>query len=1071
MHSAGGRWRPWSGGRRAAYWLVVITIAGCARGAPHSPHQILARPHARFDEPSFADTGSRAILAAALNYPARTAQPVPPVSLTATDGTGLSLTVFEARAVIEGPLAFTELRMTFENPGDRVLEGRFAVALPAGAAISRLAMRGERGWHEAEVVERQLARQVYEDFLHQKQDPALLEKEAGNEYRARVFPIAPRGTKEIIVSYSHELAAAHARYRLPLKGLPRIERLRVTALVAADARSGSYRRVESDQRDVVPKADFEVPGVASAAGLESGELVVLRVKPSFAAQAERIDAITVLFDTSASRAIGFAEAVARLGRLIEQLKTLHGPELRLVVATFDHSVTPVFDGRVRDFGAGQLEAVLARRPLGASNLEKALEWLGREGASRRAVIVGDMIPTAGQTEPAALGAVAARLSTSVDRLDVLLAGGIHDPELARRLAHENLSQAGAVLDAELSEHELAQRLSLPTRSKILLGVRGARWTWPEKLDGVQPGDEILVYAVLGGTPKLRPRSAVVTLQGPLQQTLELPLRAAPRPLLERALAGAEIARLTAQRDRLGVHNGVESQRVREAIVSASSRHRVLSDFTALLVLETEEDYARYRIDRRALVDILSVGETGIEVQRGRELVVAASHSQHSKKAKGLSPSVRSDAVRRPTQSASRERAAPPAPAEKPKPSINRAADGRADQAYGYEFADDPTPASAPAQPAAVEQNDSTSLRRWPAAPPAPATGVDAMQPAQQPPMVPAPLAEPGSLGRSSALREGPPALSGPFAEVARLIRARDSERAVVTALKWRIRAPDDVMALVALGEALEAHGNLVLAARAYGSIIDLFPARADLRRFAGERLDRLERWAGGLAADAYAKALEQRPDHLSGYRLLAFALVRQNRFDRAFDTLERGLGRAFPPDRFAGGKDLLREDLGLVAAAWLRRDPVRRAEVERRLGAASAALATVPSLRFVLYWETDANDVDFHVEDGRGNHAFYGEPWLASGGQLLADVTTGYGPELFAIPGKPSAFPYRLGIHYYSRGPMGYGMGKVEVIEHDGQGRLRFADLPFVVMNDGAYIDLGAIPGPLFSREQPNRLR
>ncbi len=44
---------------------------------------------------------------------------------------------------------------------------------------------------------------------------------------------------------------------------------------------------------------------------------------------------------------------------------------------------------------------------------------------------------------------------------------------------------------------------------------------------------------------------------------------------------------------------------------------------------------------------------------------------------------------------------------------------------------------------------------------------------------------------------------------------------------------------------------------------------------------------------------------------------------------------------------------------------------------------------------------------------------------------------------------------------MGYGMGKLQVIQHDGQGALRFADRPFVVMNDKAYAELGQVKGPL----------
>ena len=115
----------------------------------------------------------------------------------------------------------------------------------------------------------------------------------------------------------------------------------------------------------------------------------------------------------------------------------------------------------------------------------------------------------------------------------------------------------------------------------------------------------------------------------------------------------------------------------------------------------------------------------------------------------------------------------------------------------------------------------------------------------------------------------------------------------------------------------------------------------------------------------------------------------------------------------------------------------------------------------MLVWETDANDVDFHIRDGKGGHASYRQKQLFSGGELYADVTTGYGPECFTIEGPPQAYPYRLQIHYYSRGPMGYGMGKLEVVEHDGTGGLKFEERPFVVMNDHAFVDLGEVRGPL----------
>ena len=60
-------------------------------------------------------------------------------------------------------------------------------------------------------------------------------------------------------------------------------------------------------------------------------------------------------------------------------------------------------------------------------------------------------------------------------------------------------------------------------------------------------------------------------------------------------------------------------------------------------------------------------------------------------------------------------------------------------------------------------------------------------------------------------------------------------------------------------------------------------------------------------------------------------------------------------------------------------------------------------------------------------------------------------------PGSRRAAPYRLQAHYYSRGPMGYRMGLVQVVEHDGQGGLRVEPRPFLVMTDQAMVELGTV--------------
>lgn len=69
-------------------------------------------------------------------------------------------------------------------------------------------------------------------------------------------------------------------------------------------------------------------------------------------------------------------------------------------------------------------------------------------------------------------------------------------------------------------------------------------------------------------------------------------------------------------------------------------------------------------------------------------------------------------------------------------------------------------------------------------------------------------------------------------------------------------------------------------------------------------------------------------------------------------------------------------------------------------------------------------------------------------------MTTGYGPEAFVVRGPRAARSRRYAIeaHYYARGPMGYGMGTLAIVEHDGEGGLSFEERPFVVMRDKAAI-------------------
>jgi len=1054
--------------------------------------------------------------------PARPGELAAPWSLTASDGSGLQLTRVDARAVVDGPLAFTELHLYFHNPEARTREGTFSIALPERAAVSRFAMESDGRFLEAEVVEKQRARQVYEDFLHRKQDPALLEKAEGNQFSARVFPIPARADKHLVISYSQEVAPGH--YALPLRGLARSERIDVRVQVRG--RTGGVVEQTLSERDWTPDRDavVDATSVGAPAAIAAGELAAARVRVELPDAAAPPASLTILVDTSASRALGFAAQARAIHQLVDELARAYGGALPVQVIAFDQGTAPLYSGRADRIGNIEV-ALAAHGALGASDLGQALRWLADHAPGSRVVVVTDGVVTAGAAADA-LPELARRLAGhGVDRIDVALTGGIRDDAAAIAIARAGLAHPGAVLDLDRGAAEVAHRIGLTVRTEIPVGVEGARWVFPRAIDAAQAGDEVTVFV------RRDPQAQQLALAVGGVRTVMAPVGVTPA-LLGRAVAAAEIAELDHQ---LAAVTGAAADRLRGDIVQRSIAARVVSSQTSMLVLESDADYARYGIARTALADILAIGPSGVELlHRAAPPVQIAAPADsrpllprkvavHRAPADGAQDKAEARAQKADEKQADekqdekveKEKATGKLEATREEIRLEldeaRQPGGITDERRRHALRAQaevavqeapPAPEPAPADPGtswggtsgrvitggaagvALEGSATESPLRpdrpRAAAPrPAPPAAVSPPPP-PPPPLASSPAA---SLQRRRAAEvardangsadsgdEGGiadadddglaghrrlPALRGPLAEIERALAAGSVDRALAAARAWHDRAPGDVLALIGLGDALEARHDLDTAARVYGSIIDLYPARADFRRFAGERLERVGKAQRALIIDTYRRAVEQRPDHLTGHRLLAYALVRDGQYAAAFAAILDGIDRRYPENRFAGAERVLAEDVGMIGAAYLAHVPGKRDEVMAQLDRRGIALPTRPSTRFLLYWETDGNDVDFHIRDARGGHAWYGHRQLGSGGELYADITTGYGPECFAIPGSPHAGPYRLSINYFSQGPMGYGMGLLQVQTFDGRGNLGFEDRPYVIMTDQAFVDLG----------------
>ena len=449
-----------------------------------------------------------------------------PIRMTSSRGIPLRLAKLEIGGVLEDPLAFTELRMVFENPEPKSLTGELEIELPVGAKVTRFASRDGDVWREAEVLERKAPVSV--ESLQVRTDPQLNDGVAGQVFRATIPNIEGRARQEVVISYAEAFDQAGDEYRVRLRGLAKVPKLTANVLItetwddpstSPDER-GTKDVIELDRSGQLNEEDLVVQLSAERqTGVRHGKMVVARVNPLSHDHRDPMHGLTVLFDTSASRAVDFEEQVGRLEALLDSITRFEGGHLPVRVVAFDQAYRVTYEGPIGDFGPQDARRLRERKPLGASNLEAAIEFVGahQQVGFNRVLLLSDGVATAGRTERASLEAAVNRLQdVGVVRFDV-----VTDGTLANRRVLERISTAlprhGLVLDAATDSEELTRRLArtvtercsdrragrqmalprAPRRGAVLgrgVGVRGDR-SRPE------PGDSLQQRARQGPGPR------------------------------------------------------------------------------------------------------------------------------------------------------------------------------------------------------------------------------------------------------------------------------------------------------------------------------------------------------------------------------------------------------------------------------------------------------------------------------------------------------------------------------------------------------------------------------------------
>src|SRR5947208_1951359 len=135
------------------------------------------------------------------------AQNIPPALMVEENNhtTPLAVSKVDVDVRILGFIAETRMTVVFLNRLNRPVAGDLYFPLPVGSTVSGYALDVNSAMVDGVGVDKDKGRQVFEKETRKGVDPGLVEWTKGNHFKTRVFPIPPRGTRTVRVSYVSEI--------------------------------------------------------------------------------------------------------------------------------------------------------------------------------------------------------------------------------------------------------------------------------------------------------------------------------------------------------------------------------------------------------------------------------------------------------------------------------------------------------------------------------------------------------------------------------------------------------------------------------------------------------------------------------------------------------------------------------------------------------------------------------------------------------------------------------------------------------------------------------------------------
>jgi Flp pilus assembly protein TadD len=866
----------------------------------------------------------------------------------------------DIRAEVIGHAVQTRVELVFRNPNDRVLEGELQFPLREGQLVTGFALDINGELRPAVPVEKAKGQQVFEDVIRARVDPALLEVTQGNNYKLRVYPLPPQGTRRVVLQLAQTLTRG-ARLELPLKFADSVPQLNVEVLVAdADAASlvasaqGLPPQAFTRSQHANGWAQLSLQRSDFAAGASSlsvswpqrqQPLVATQVAgaqtyfyaevpaPVRSAPRTAPRRIALLWDASGSGAT--RDHGREFALLDAYFRALQNVEVSLQVGR--DVAEPVQRFSVKDGRWVELRRVLAGLAYdGASNLPA----LVAPECHELALLFSDGLSNWGPTGVMAPSRVP---------LYAVSAAGSVDAARLRQLAERS---GGEWLDLGATSADDAAR-ALQMRKARLLGLHSNAARQLVAASPYAQAGHLVIAGVMGEA------RAEITLE------LELPsgrferqqVSVTPRGSASQVVqqwARLRLAELEAEHD----ENRGEIRRIGKAF-------GLVTRETSLIVLDAVADYVRFEIEPPA--SLRAEYERQMAQQGQRSKLAQASHLDRV-------------LARFNEQVAWWERGFP-----KDDLRIQQVQEKLADRVAGavarQEMAASPRPAPAAAPPMAErarESSDSAARKSAGAGNengPAPAT-----------------------------IHLTPWAPDTPYA---RRLRAAPPEAVYQRYLDERPDFVNSTAFFLDAADVLFAKGRPELALRVLSNLAEMDLENRHILRVLGYRL--LQAKQPALAIPVLRTVQRLSPNEPQSYRDLGLAYndagLWQDSADQLWQVVSRPWDARFPDiDMTALAELNMVIDRGARAGT-----PLQTAAFDARL------LRHLPlDLRITLAWDADNTDIDLWVTDPNGEKAYYGHRLSYQGGRVSRDVTGGYGPEEFALRvAKPGR--YTVQAQFYGR--------------------------------------------------------